>query len=121
MVVTPNEDASVAIVVAMIPSVMQPTITFIELDAGATIVTVAIVAMVAAYIEAKSRCAGYRRRSNGDGRQRCQNVKELPHGSFSVVVTQRKTNAASARCRNTKETFLNSGSPSLPMIHADRN
>jgi hypothetical protein len=55
--VTPNHDISVAIIVTVVPSAMQAAIVFIEPEAGATVVAVAIVAVITAHIDAESACA----------------------------------------------------------------
>jgi len=67
-VVTPDDDVSVAIIVAVIPSAMQAAIVSIEPEARTTVVTVAVIAPIAPYIDAESACACGRGCTDDDGR-----------------------------------------------------
>jgi hypothetical protein len=82
--VTPNHYTTITIVVvAMIPTTVPTAIMPIEFDAR-TIVTVAVVVSVAAYVNAEALGARYSWRCNGYGSERGQSVKELSHGSSSL-------------------------------------
>src|ERR1043166_7161738 len=89
---------------------MQAAIMLIEPEARTTVVTVAVIAPIAPYIDAESACACGRGDTDGDGRQSVQH--EFPHHSSPLVVTPSKTNAALVCCREHRETFLNARSPS---------
>jgi hypothetical protein len=85
---TPDDDPSVAIIVAVIPPAVQSAIMLIEPEARTTVVTVAVVAPITPYIDAESACACGRGCTDGDGRQSGQH--EFSHGSSPLVVTSSK-------------------------------
>src|SRR4029450_4143483 len=92
---------------------MQAAIVSIEPVTGTTVVTVAVIAMIAAHIDTKPACARCRGCADADDRQGGQHVRELSHCSSPLVVARGKTNAAVVCCREQWETFLNARSPSL--------
>src|SRR5262249_11526281 len=110
--IAPDHDATVAIVVAMIPATMPAAVVFIEPEPR-TVVAVAIVVAVAAHIDAEPLRVGDGRGAHRDGRQSGNCVSELSHGSSSIFCSGKETNAGRARCRNQPGTFLNGRSPAF--------
>jgi hypothetical protein len=102
--VTPDDDASVAIIVAVIPPAMQAAIMLIEPEARTTVVTVAVIAPITPYIDAESARACGRGDTDGDGRQSGQH--EFPHHSSPLVVTPSKNECRSGLLQGTPRNFL---------------
>jgi hypothetical protein len=102
---TPDHDTAVAIIVAvtMIPSAMQAAVVAIESHARAAVVAVAVVTAITPYINAEPLGVSDRGRTNGDGGQSSQYVRELSHCSFSIVVTWRKRMPPGSVARNSKK------------------
>jgi hypothetical protein len=104
-IVTPNYDATVAVVIiAMIPTTVPAAIMPIEFSAR-TIVTVPVVVTVAAYVNAEALGARYCWCSDGYGSERGQSPKELSHSSSSHFANGRKQTPPSFVARNTRELF----------------
>jgi hypothetical protein len=101
----------VAISIMMIPSVMPATVMFVEARAG-TIISVAVVAVVSANIDADASRVGEGRSADRKRRCRRKSVSELSH-VFLLRFDTAPTVRANAGCRNRQETFLNRRSAAL--------
>src|SRR4029077_19762895 len=89
-VVTTDHDVAVTIVVAVIPSAMQAAVVLIEPHARAAIIAVAVVAAVAAHIDAEPAGAGRGRDADSKGCQCGERIRELSHCSSPLVVGLRR-------------------------------
>jgi len=103
--------AMVAISVMTIPSAMPAPVMFVEAHAGA-LMSVAVVAMVAADIDADAGRVGEGRSADRKRRCRRKSVSELSH-VFLLRFDTAPTTRANAGCRNRHETFLNRCSATL--------
>src|SRR3954471_10902635 len=103
-VTAPDHDTVVAIVMAMaVPSAMQAAIMLIEPEARAAMVAVAVIVAIAANVDAESRGAGHRGRTDGDGCKGRQCVSKLPHCSISTLVAGRKRTGPSDVAGNSEK------------------
>src|SRR5215468_1290201 len=105
-------DHETAVIVAVIPSAMQAAVMVIESHARSAVVAVAVIAAVAAHIDAEPAGACSRRHADSQRCQGSQRVRELPHCSSPLLVTWRERMPPRFCCGEQRETFLNGCSPS---------
>src|SRR5262245_38804101 len=94
---------------------MQAAVMVIEPHARSAVVAVAVIAAVAAHIDAESAGACSRRHADSQRRQGSQRVRELLHCSSPLLVTWRERMPQRFCCGEQRETFLNPCSSSLQL------